>query len=287
MKKLLTIAAACLLSFTMTACSSNNEGGQSTAPQNKLEEIQQKGKLVMAVSPDFPPFEFIDNTKSGIDQYVGADIELGKYIAEQLGVDFEIKAMDFTAVLSSVDLGNADIAISGFGWREDREESFELSHGFNKDGEASCHGFLIKEADAAKYTTLADLANATIAAQVSSLQEGYTKEQLPDAKLQQVTSLDIGVMSLETGKVDALACTCDLAKGYASANEDLVKADAEFDITYDSEHDGNVAAVQKGQTELLAKINEIIDEVNEKGLYDEWNTAAKATAKELGIKFED
>lgn len=47
------------------------------------------------------------------------------------------------------------------------------------------------------------------------------------------------------------------------------------------------AAVQKGQTELLAKINEIIDEVNEKGLYDEWNTAAKATAKELGIKFED
>ena len=43
MKKLLTIAAACLLSFTMTACSSNNEGGQSAAPQNKLEEIQQKG----------------------------------------------------------------------------------------------------------------------------------------------------------------------------------------------------------------------------------------------------
>ena len=287
MKKLLTIAAGCLLSFTMTACSSNNESGQSPAPQNKLEEIQQKGKLVMAVSPDFPPFEFIDNTKSGVDQYVGADIELGKYIAEQLGVEFEIKAMDFTAVLSSVDLGNADIAISGFGWREDREESFELSHGFNKDGEASCHGFLIKKADAAKYTTLADLANATIAAQVSSLQEGYTKEQLPDAKLQEVTTLDIGVMSLETGKVDALACTCDLAKGYASANENLVKADAEFDITYDSEHDGNVAAVQKGQTELLVKINEIIDEVNEKGLYDEWNTAAKATAKELGIKFED
>ena len=44
MKKLLTIAAGCLLSFTMTACSSNNESGQNPAPQNKLEEIQQKGK---------------------------------------------------------------------------------------------------------------------------------------------------------------------------------------------------------------------------------------------------
>ena len=44
-----------------------------------------------------------------------------------------------------MDLASTDIAISGFGWREDREESFELSHGFNKDGEASCHGFLIKK----------------------------------------------------------------------------------------------------------------------------------------------
>lgn len=286
MKKLLTTAITCLLTITLAACSSNNDG-QSTAPQNKLEEIQQKGKLIMAVSPDFPPFEFIDNTKTGIDQYIGADIELGKYIAEQLGVEFEIKAMDFTAVLSSVSLGNADVAISGFGWREDREESFELSHGYNKEGEASCHGFLIKKADVSKYTTLEDLANATIAAQVSSLQEGYTKEQLPNATLQEVTTLDIGVMSLETGKVDALACTCELAKGYASANENLVKAEAEFDITYDSVHDGNVVAVQKGQTELIEKINEIIDEVNEKGLYDQWNTEAKATAKELGIEFEE
>lgn len=286
MKKLLTAAITCLLTITLAACSSNNDG-QSTAPQNKLEEIQQKGKLIMAVSPDFPPFEFIDNTKTGSDQYIGADIELGKYIAEQLGVEFEIKAMDFTAVLSSVSLGNADVAISGFGWREDREESFELSHGYNKEGEASCHGFLIKKADVSKYTTLEDLANATIAAQVSSLQEGYTKEQLPNATLQEVTTLDIGVMSLETGKVDALACTCELAKGYASANENLVKAEAEFDITYDSVHDGNVVAVQKGQTELIEKINEIIDEVNEKGLYDQWNTEAKATAKELGIEFEE
>lgn len=286
MKKLLTAAITCLLTITLAACSSNNDG-QSTAPQNKLEEIQQKGKLIMAVSPDFPPFEFIDTTKSGQEQYMGADIELGKYIAEQLGVEFEIKAMDFTAVLSSVSLGNADVAISGFGWREDREESFELSHGYNKEGEASCHGFLIKKADVSKYTTLEDLANATIAAQVSSLQEGYTKEQLPNATLQEVTTLDIGVMSLETGKVDALACTCELAKGYASANENLVKAEAEFDITYDSVHDGNVVAVQKGQTELIEKINEIIDEVNEKGLYDQWNTEAKATAKELGIEFEE
>lgn len=286
MKKLLTAAITCLLTITLAACSSNNDG-QSTAPQNKLEEIQQKGKLIMAVSPDFPPFEFIDNTKTGSDQYIGADIELGKYIAEQLGVEFEIKAMDFTAVLSSVSLGNADVAISGFGWREDREESFELSHGYNKEGEASCHGFLIKKTDVSKYTTLEDLANATIAAQVSSLQEGYTKEQLPNATLQEVTTLDIGVMSLETGKVDALACTCELAKGYASANENLVKAEAEFDITYDSVHDGNVVAVQKGQTELIEKINEIIDEVNEKGLYDQWNTEAKATAKELGIEFEE
>ena len=75
-------------------------------------------------------------------------------IADQLGVELEIQAMDFAMVLSSVDLGESDMAISGFGWKEDREISFELSDGFNKTGEAACQGLLIRRADAEQFPTL-------------------------------------------------------------------------------------------------------------------------------------
>ena len=38
----------------------------------------------------------------------------------------------------------------------------------------------------------------------------------------------------------------------------------------------------KGQEELMSKVNAIIDEVIEKGLYVEWMQSATELAKELG-----
>lgn len=290
LKKIGLLALISLLCITMlAACAPKNEAPQSQftgEPTNRLEEILKRGTLIVATSPDFAPLEFIDSTKTGQEQYVGSDILMAQYIAEQLGVKLEIEAMDFSAVLSSVSLGTADLAISGFGWREDRQVSFELSNGFNKTGEAGCHGFLINAEDKDTYKTLEDLAGATIAAQVSSLQEGYAKDQIPTAKLELVTALDIGVMMLKTGKVDALTTACDQVNGYASANPGFIKADAEFVLDFNSKTDGNVVAVKKGETELVTKVNEIIEEINDKGLYEQWSQEAKVLAKTLGIEFE-
>ena len=56
--------------------------------ESKLEKIKADGKIVMATSPDFAPYEFED-ISSGETVYAGADIELGKYIAKSLGVELE------------------------------------------------------------------------------------------------------------------------------------------------------------------------------------------------------
>ena len=56
---------------------------------------------------------------------------------------------------------------------------------------------------------------------------------------------------------------------------------AEFYFDYQSQ--GNVVAVTKGQDELLAEVNRIIDEVNEKGLYKQWWDEAVEQANALGL----
>ena len=211
---------------------------------------------------------------------------MAQYIADQLGVELEIQAMDFAMVLSSVDLGESDMAISGFGWKEDRENSFELSDGFNKTGEAACQGLMIRRADAEKYPDLASFDGKLIAAQAGSLQENYVQTQLPQATLETITSMDIGILSLTTNKVDALASDCDVAKGYVSKDNSLILADARFDTTLEDQHAGNVLAVKKGETELIAAINNIIADINEKGLYEQWKNEAKTLASKLGIEFD-
>ncbi len=76
--------------------------------------------------PDFAPWEFKD-VSSGTTEYVGADVELAKYIAEKLGVELEIKPMEFSAIQQAVTSGNIDMGISGFAYTDERAEAMGLS----------------------------------------------------------------------------------------------------------------------------------------------------------------
>lgn len=274
MKKLFCAAlAAVMLMATMSGCGSS---------QNRLEKIKESGKLVLATSPDFAPLEFED-LSSGEAQYVGSDIELAKYIAEKLGVELEISAMDFSAVQAAIPSGQADIAISGFARTEERAQNMELSTPFNitEDGGQTV---LVLKGEGANYTTAEDFSGLQIGAQNGSLQYNLVSSQLPeDVEIVPVGSLNDGVLMLETGKIDALASDLSNAELLLESHDGIETTDFMFE--YSSE--GNVAAVKKGETELIEAVNEIIEEVNELGLYDQWKDEATELAKSLGLEVNE
>ena len=274
MKKLFCAAlAAAMLMATMSGCGSS---------QNRLEKIKESGKLVLATSPDFAPLEFED-LSSGEAQYVGSDIELAKYIAEKLGVELEISAMDFSAVQAAIPSGQADIAISGFAKTEERAQNMELSTPFNitEDGGQTV---LVAKGQGANYTTADDFSGLQIGAQNGSLQYNLVSSQLPeDVEIVPVGSLNDGVLMLETGKIDALASDLSNAELLLESHDGIETTDFMFE--YSSE--GNVAAVKKGETELIEAVNEIIEEVNELGLYDQWKDEATELAKSLGLEVNE
>lgn len=274
MKKLFCAAlAAAMLMAAMSGCGSS---------QNRLEKILESGKLVLATSPDFAPLEFED-LSSGEAQYVGSDIELAKYIAEKLGVELEISAMDFSAVQAAIPSGQADIAISGFARTEERAQNMELSTPFNitEDGGQTV---LVAKGQGANYTAAEDFSGLQIGAQNGSLQYNLVSSQLPeDVEIVPVGSLNDGVLMLETGKIDALASDLSNAELLLESHDGIETTDFMFE--YSSE--GNVAAVKKGETELIEAVNEIIEEVNELGLYDQWKDEATELAKSLGLEVNE
>ena len=274
MKKLFCAAlGAAMLMAAMSGCGSS---------QNRLEKSLESGKLVLATSPDFAPLEFED-LSSGEAQYVGSDIELAKYIAEKLGVELEISAMDFSAVQAAIPSGQADIAISGFARTEERAQNMELSTPFNitEDGGQTV---LVAKGEGANYTAAEDFSGLQIGAQNGSLQYNLVSEQLPDdVEIVPVGSLNDGVLMLETGKIDALASDLSNAELLLESHDGIETTDFMFE--YSSE--GNVAAVKKGETELIEAVNEIIEEVNELGLYDQWKDEATELAKSLGLEVNE
>lgn len=110
MKKLLALVLALVLVLSLTAC-----GGA------------KNGTLKVALSPDFAPMEFVDGSKSGQDSYVGFDVDLAKYIADELGMELEIMPMSFDACQVAVEVGTVDMSISGFSWTETRAANYNLS----------------------------------------------------------------------------------------------------------------------------------------------------------------
>ena len=94
----LVLAAACL-----TAC-----GG---ANGTTLKDVQKAGKLTVATSPDFPPFESLEG-----GEVVGIEIDILKLICAELGVELEVVQMDFDSVLIGIQAGTVleDLPLSDF-----------------------------------------------------------------------------------------------------------------------------------------------------------------------------
>ncbi len=303
MKKLLAlIMAAMMLGSFAVGCSSGGEdtppaddvvadvggtddtGGDADAdadaeaePANKLEAILAEGKIVMATSPDYAPYEFVDISQTGQDQYVGSDIELGKYIAEQLGVELEIKAMDYSTVLASVTSGTVDMGIAGLAYKEDRAEAMQLVGPYNLADNGSYQGALIQKDSG--IDTFEDLAGKVIGAQLGSLQYSYAETYGGDtAEIKPVSDLALGVLELSEGKIDVLIIASTTGESYAANYDNIEMSDIRFPNT-----EGTYVGVTNGEEELAAEIQKIVDEAESSGKYAEWFDDAKVLADSLGI----
>ena len=142
--------------------------------QGVLAQVLEKGTLVIATSPDYPANEFI--TEDGV--IYGCEMMLAKYVADCLGVQLQIETMDFLATLTALDTGKADAAFSGYGWKADRAESYELSIGYVGDDDITFHTLIVPADKAENYKSLEDFVGKHIIAQASSLQQMYVEDQI-------------------------------------------------------------------------------------------------------------
>lgn len=242
-------------------------GAENQQPTNRLEKVLSEGKLVMGTAPGYPPYEFMDLSKTGQDALAGCDIELGKYIAEKLGVELVIETMDFSTLLAAIERGTVDIVIAGMVPKEERKEIMEFSSVFNTDG-YQC--VVIRASDAEIYKTFADFEGQVVLAQNGTLQQNLVSEQIPLTTMELVTTVGDGVMMVKTGKAAGIAMASVVAELYLKSYPDLAICGEEFDY----ESLGTVAGIVKGELELLAAVDAIIQEAESAGLYAKWREEA-------------
>ncbi|MFA7196504.1 MAG: transporter substrate-binding domain-containing protein [Anaerovoracaceae bacterium] len=280
---ILIIALSMLLVFGLAGCGGSQEGDEPQKPANRLEDILARGYIEVIMEPYFAPFEFIDPSKSGDEQYIGCDVEIAKAIAEDLGVELRIIPLEFSAVLAGITEGKYDLAISALGYTPARAENMEMSDGYYISEAGDGYGMLIREEDLAKYTDAASFAEAVLVAQSGSLQEMFINTQIPAYKeLKLVSASTDGYLMVSEGKADAAAVAIETALLYAAANPGVTVAES-FRFEEDGTTNSTRIGIPKGETELTEKVNEIIARLMSEGKIVEWYNEYAEYASTLGI----
>lgn len=259
--KKITLGLLALLSVVVLgACGKSSE---TDSADKYLDKIKNKKELVVALNPEFAPFEF-QIIKDGKNTIVGSDIDLANEIGKALGVKVKFEAMDFNNVLASVQSGKADIAISGISATPERQKAYDFSTPYY----TAKNVMIVQKADLEKYGELSAFDGQKVAAQKGTVQENIVTEQVKGAKLVSLTKNGQMINELKNGTVSGVVFEEPIAKAYVAANDDLtIVSSIEFDS---SKSDSYAIALPKNSGNLKKEIDQVIKKLKVDGKIDEF-----------------
>ncbi len=272
-KKLLAIFVSALI-LGLTACGSTGADSVNTAQADSEVATVTKGKLTVATSPDFAPYEFYSVDASGTPSLAGFDIALAQYIADYMGLELEIVPVDFDGVLMELQTKSVDIGLAGLSPDPKRESIMDFSDIYYEGTQA----FVCTQANKDKFNSLADVnsSDLEIGAQTGSIQVDLAQANSPDADIIQLTKVTDIVAELLSGKLDGAYIETPVAQSYSKNYPDLCVA---LEVPYEGA-EGSAVGVSKGNEALLKKVNEAIKSAIDSGKMDEF--VAKANEQASG-----
>ena len=289
LKKMLVLAlSAAMLLTVLTGCGSS----EAAAPQDEqateapateqpaatastlLEQIEAKGKLVVGTEAQYAPYEFKDLDAN----FVGCDMWLAQQIADSLGVELEIVDMSFAGIIPAVQSGQVDLGIAAFTNTPERAEEIDFSNLY----ETSAQLLIVKTGNADTYSTKEALAGQKVGAQKGTIQSQLIQSALPDSELFELEKYPALALEVQNGNIAGLVV--DQAVGeslVANSNGELEVSNFEFSAEEASF--GKSVVIAKGNEDLVAAVNEVIDKVVSDGSYQAAYDEAVALAATLGM----
>ncbi|MBQ9001573.1 MAG: amino acid ABC transporter substrate-binding protein [Eggerthellaceae bacterium] len=188
-------------SASASASASASSASASSSAASGSMQLITAGKLTIATSPDYPPFENLEN-----GEYVGLDIEIAKAVAKELGLTPEFKTLQFDAIIPAIAAGGqADMGISGFSIDPDRAKEIDFSSSYYIDDQAVA---VMNDSPITAENADAELNKdgVIIAVQSGTTGETYVQENYPKATVQAYGNSTDAFAAMQSGQANAV-CT--------------------------------------------------------------------------------
>ncbi len=236
MKKLFKLFIICSVSFLLFGCNKDDN------------------KLVMVTEAGFAPYEYRDS--SGI---VGVDVDIAREIAAAMGKELEIKDVAFDSLINELNSGKADFAAAGMSINEERKKEVDFSIEY-----VSSKQVVVVRKDYNKIKNINDLNGKTISVQLGSVADTYVTKNFKNSKIVRQKKFLSAAEDVKAKKSECIIMDELPAKELVKNNSELTILKIELFT------DKYAIAVKKGNTELLNKINEVLEKLIEEGKIEEF-----------------
>lgn len=257
-KSIIAVLLIVALAFSLAACG----GGDS---EENTSGDSEKVTYKVGTEPTFPPFDTTDEEQN----IVGLDMDLIKAIGEDQGFEVTFENLTFDGLVPALKAGNIDIIAAGMN-KDDPERQKQVDF---SDAYYESKLMVAVTEDNNTIKSVDDLTpDMKVAAQTGTTGATKTQELADEGKIAEAVildGLDTAMMQLLNGDVQAVINDKPVTEAYMKKQPDKIKMVGE---PLNAENYG--FAVQKGNTELLEKINAGLGNIKEDGtfdkLVDEW-----------------
>lgn len=256
MKRVLCLLVLVLSLFCLAGCGGGSSSGEIT-------------KIVVGMECAYAPFNWTETEKTdtnvpisnlGDGAYAeGYDVQVAKIIAEELGVELEIKALAWDALIQNLNTGGIDMIIAGMSPTAERLEAINFTSAYYE----STHVLLVKsDSQYASATTLAGFAGATVIGQTGTIYADLVPQAVAAGAVagNNLATVPLIVNAILNGTVDATIVEEPVAKGICSQYDNLsyvVLTDG-FQV---AEEDKVVSIGVRKDYTLTDQINEVLQNV--------------------------
>jgi glutamate transport system substrate-binding protein len=271
-RTLLALALA-VAALAVAGCGDDDEenggggdGGGDQAAEAKqfpanttMGKIQERGEITIGVKYDVPPFGF-ENPQSG--EVEGFDVEMGRIIAEELGVEPKFVEAISDNRIPFLQRGTVDLILSTMTINQERDLEIDFSEPYYV-----ARGRILVPGNS-DIQGLEDLAGNRVCTALGSTYEETIREEAPEADLKLVDTYSECLELLQNGAIDAISTDDVILTGMIIQDDSLKMVGDELT----TEPYG--AGIKDGDKELQKFVSDTLEAAQEDGrwedVYQEW-----------------
>ncbi|MBA8818217.1 transporter substrate-binding domain-containing protein [Ochrobactrum sp. GPK 3] len=223
------------------------------------EEIKARGKLIVGIQGDNPPWGFV--TSAG--QQDGLDADIANLFGKELGVPVEFVPLEVNNRIPALTTGRVDVLFATMAMLPERAKAVQFSKPY------VANAIVLIGPKSMSIKTNDDMANLTIGVAKGAAQDTQVTKNAPSsATIRRYDGDAPSVQALASGQVQALGGNIFYMDRVEKARPGEFENKLEFQKLY------NGACTRLGEKELNASINTFIDKIKDNGelkkIYDKW-----------------